>query len=124
MEVMERRTSPRNVYARLIASMRGIDPDTVAASDRLMDESLTLLENEEPGLLRWLSTDPDIDRLLGTHTVALHQLLTGDARRGYSFEHTMGRVDALNYRLACTMAIASAMRERPLAKEVRPWSQD
>ncbi len=116
---MDRKISPRRVYSRLSSSMKGIDKDVVAASDRLVDESLELLENEEPGLLHWLKMNPEIDSLLGSHTVAMHALLFGDSRRGYSLEHTMGRLDALNYRLVCAMAVMAAMRERPLAKEVR-----
>ncbi len=114
---MERKTSPRKVYGRLLSSVEGLDPGNIEASDRMVDESLALLEEEEPTLLHWLTTDPDIDRLLGTHTVALHALLVGDHRRGYPLEHTIGRVDALNYRLVCAVAVVATMRERPLAKE-------
>ncbi|KKN31198.1 hypothetical protein LCGC14_0826210 [marine sediment metagenome] len=117
---MDRKISPRRVYGRLTSTMQGIDKDVVAASDRLVDESLELLEDEEPRLLHWLKTNPEIDTLLGSHTVAMHALLFGDSRRGYPLEHTMGRLDALNYRLVCTLAVMATMRERPLAKEVRP----
>lgn len=113
---MDRKTSLRNVYSRLTSSMKGISADTMAASDTMVDEALALLENEEPGLLSWMQS-PEIDSLLGSHTVAMYALLTGDHQRGYNFDYTMGRVDALNYRLVCTLAVMATMRERPLAKE-------
>ena len=118
METMERKTSPRRVYHRLLGSSEHIKQDYVQAADRMVDEALGLLDNEEPELRDWLQTDTEANRLLNTHSLALHVLLWGDSQRGYSLDQTMGRIDALNYRMFSTLAVMATMRERPLAKEI------
>lgn len=118
MKVMERNTSPRKIYSKLLGAHEHVKQSYVEAADSLVDEALELLENEEPGLRDWLQTDSDANRLLSTHSIALHVLIWGDSQRGYDLDRTMGRVDALNYRLFSTMAVMASMRERPLAKEL------
>ncbi len=118
MEVMERKTSPRKIYNKLLGNAQHINQSYVEAADRMVDEALGLLEDEEPGLRDWLQSDTEANRLLNTHSIALHVLIWNDSQRGYDLDRTMGRVDALNYRLFSTMAVMAAMRERPLAKEL------
>lgn len=120
VKMAERKTSPRTIYMKLLGrDVEGAQLADVRRADALVDESLTLLDDDEPTLRGWLRDDSEINELLRVHTSATFALLQRNGQRGMPLEHTMHQIDSLNYRLICTVALAAAMRERPSATD---WS--
>lgn len=118
MKTMASTSNARGVLTKLLkrGGLAAIDLANARRADALVDEALDVLDHEEPELREYLNS-MEVEELLRVQTSASYALIVRDNRRGLPLEDMVHRLQTLNFRTICAVALAAAMHERPRAAD-------
>ena len=112
------KASSRRVFTRLLEKQ--LDQGSlgeVRAADAWVDEALEHLERDEPSLLEWLEKDPALNRALKANMTAIYQSVVNNAHKGEPFEHSLGNMNQLIFRMVAATSWRAALKERSFVIE-------
>ena len=102
----------RGVLSRMLKRrLDDSERDDVALADAYLDEALDALDLEEPALVSWLESDPELSRLLRANMSAVYWMMVSDFSRGRMTD-TVKKIDKLFTRVIHGVAWRAALRAR------------
>ena len=88
------------------------------ADDWIDEATSVMMYGDEPGLLSWLESDPDVARVMKANLSAVYQAIANDSMRNRSLDDSIRRVNKILFRTMSALAWRAAMRERAAVDEV------
>lgn len=111
----------RRVFSQMYGKHLGpIDQGAVQMADLFVDEALSALDDEEPGLRAWLERDPQVQGMLKANNTALYKVVDHAMRNGAPPTVYLETMAQLVFRAVAAIAWRAALRERESASEWSP----
>lgn len=109
----------RQVMARVLQPLDITDSNRreIELADTYIDDALDAVDNEEPSLLEWLSTDLDLSRLFFANRSTIYWLIVSDSQKGIPLGTTVQKIDALTSRLLAATSWRALMLARAEHRE-------